>query len=490
MVASARAGRAGAVVQHEPAGRDARPQRGHRRRVGVGADPQQRDLLGLDTGGVGHEAHLVVEQPVAGERLPDRVEVRVGGTVDPERVDQPDPPVGELVRGEPAPHQDRRAARADADVDEIARHARVTRRVELRLEVVEPGPPAGGEHAGQRGRVGVRVDADLGAALEPFDDLRQHRVRVAQDRRVRAALGQVGDAGAVVDLQLVGERGLEQVEVAAHAASDHPLVVRGDALLEDRAVDADRLGQPRDLVLAGRALEVVEEPVELGLRIEQPPLCDDREPEVGRQHHQPEVLVVTRDEVVDRGHHAVAGAALLLGVVHGDVHAAAAEAGPAREHALLRVGLAELLRDRLRRVVEVTPPVGPTDVVQEAERERRARLARGPPQRLELVEDRVPVVIAVDQRGVERPDRVEHLEAQRAVEHVAAAELGPQLLGVEGRHRVDHVQLGVVGEVAQHQGGVLAAQCADLDDPAGSGRPDRRGDDGLPEGKHGGLAVG
>ena len=54
--------------------------------------------------------------------------------------------------------------------------------------------------------------------------------------------------------------------------SMHALEVGGDLLFEDRPVDPHLLAQRRHLVLAGGALEVVEERLELGLGVQQSPL--------------------------------------------------------------------------------------------------------------------------------------------------------------------------------------------------------------------------
>ena len=184
-------------------------------------------------------------------------------------------------------------------------------------------------------------------------------------------------------------------------------------------------------------------------------LDDDREPEVDRQHDAPQRPVVLGDEVVERGHHAVARAALVDGVVHRRVQAAAAAAAacvPGRMPAL-RVRLAELLRDPLGRVVEVAPAVRPADVVQDQDRAAaRPAAARRRASILQLVVDRVPVVVAVDR--ARRPSAArcgQHVVADVAVEDVAARERALVLGGIELGHRVDDVQLGLGPEALEHQ---------------------------------------
>ena len=70
------------------------------------------------------------------------------------------------------------------------------------------------------------------------------------------------------------------------------------------------------------------------------------------------------------------------------------------------------------------------------------------------------------------------------MEDVAAGELLLVLGGVELRHRVDDVQLGVGAEPLEHEAGRLAAQRADLDDPLDPGGLEHRCDGEIPERKH------
>ena len=178
-------------------------------------------------------------------------------------------------------------------------------------------------------------------------------------------------------------------------------------MLEHGRVDADLLGQLQQALLAGLALELVEEPAQLGVVVEEAFLGDDRQPEVDRDDEQAHRRVVLGDEVVERGHHAVAGPTLGLGVVERDVHAAARQQLLAiGSHAPPCVGLAELGGDLGRVVVQVAAAVRPADVVQDQQRESaRSSRRRGVAEQPELVVDRVPVVVAVDERDVERTRR-------------------------------------------------------------------------------------
>ena len=161
-----------------------------------------------------------------------------------------------------------------------------------------------------------------------------------------------------------------------------------------------------------------------------------------RKDHDPPRRLVSGDEVLERGEHAVSLTALADGIGEAGIQAAVrAQSGIARRQPLARIRLAELLGDAVRRVVEVAAAVGPADVVEDEDRHWRAGLAGGGREHLELVVDRVPVVVAVDQRRVHRRQLREHVVGDVAVEVVAAGEAALVVGGVELRHRVDHVDL-------------------------------------------------
>ena len=140
--------------------------------------------------------------------------------------------------------------------------------------------------------------------------------------------------------------------------------------------------------------------------------------------------------------------------------------GFAHHHPAPAGGLAVLLRDRVGEVVHVAVRVREVDVVHEGQREGLAVLGRDARDRLQLVVDRVPVVVAVDQHGVGAADLGQHLEAESAVEHEALAELALQSFEVEVvlRRGVDGVHgRAAVLRRAQRKLGDRAAVHADLD---------------------------
>ena len=192
------------------------------------------------------------------------------------------------------------------------------------------------------------------------------------------------------------------------------------------------------------------------------------------------------DEVLEGGHHAVAGPALLLGVAHGRVEALAGmqllhprvDPGPG-------VGLAELGGDPLGGVVEVAPAVGPQHVVEDEHRQIGAVTAGALGEQPQLVVDRVPVVVAVDQGGVDGPQGGEHVEAERP--GGSGSGRGTPARAPRGRTagRVDDVQLGVGAEVVEHPNGGLAPQRADLDDAPCAGGVQHWCDGDIPQREHG-----
>ena len=102
----------------------------------------------------------------------------------------------------------------------------------------------------------------------------------------------------------------------------------------------------------------------------------------------------------------------------------------------------------------------------------------------QLVVDRVPVVVAVDDRCVHRRQARQHVEAQGAVEYVTLRPLSLVHGRVELRRRVDHVQFHVVVEIPEHQIGVLATERADLDDTFCSDAAEHGENGNFPEGEH------
>jgi hypothetical protein len=150
--------------------------------------------------------------------------------------------------------------------------------------------------------------------------------------------------------------------------------------------------------------------------------------------------------------------------------------------------VAKFLRDRVRLVVEVAPPVGPAHVVHEGERERAAFARRQLAEELELVIDRVPVVVPVEERRVDSLDAGERVEAPALMEDEAArmcVEQGPDpRLRREGRvDRVDDEAVlgGELHEVCRR----VALVDADLDDDARPRGLEYRPYDRFPEEDHG-----
>ena len=268
---------------------------------------------------------------------------------------------------------------------------------------------------------------------------------------------------------------------AGGAALD-PLLEPPDPLLGERGlVESDPLAELDEASLALDRVESVEDAAQRRVASELLLLGDDREPEVGRQHHEPQRPVVLGDEVLDRREDPVARAALVLGVVEVGVHPAArAERRDTVLHAGLAVGLAVLVGDPARLVVQVASAVGPPHVVEHQHRERGGGVPGRLGEQLELAVDRVPVVVAVDEHDVRRFQGGQHVVADAVVEHVATGE-APLVLGrVELRKRIDDVELARRAQLVEHPHRRVPPEGTDLDDPSGAYRVDDRGDDVLP----------
>ncbi len=185
----------------------------------------------------------------------------------------------------------------------------------------------------------------------------------------------------------------------------------------------------------------------------------DRKTEEDRDDDHPHRTAVLGKEVFERGHDAVARAAFDLRIAHHRVEAAGVEQLlRSGLHACAPVGLSELVRDLIGLVVQVAAAVRPSDVVHDQDRKDRAGRSGDLGEHLELVVDRVPVVVAVDQRDVHRRQLGQHTQAQVAVEEEAPGELLLGLGSVEGRRWIDGVELGVGSEEVEREGRGLAAR--------------------------------
>ena len=280
------------------------------------------------------------------------------------------------------------------------------------------------------------------------------------------AAGEVLQPHLVLEVVLVEEGTLEQIEVSVGGASDAVLAPLQGGVVEADGPQSGRLGDLEQRPKPFLPLEAVEHRRQLRAAGQALVVHGDGQPEVHREHDQPDGSGMLSDEVVDGGHHPVAGSALLDRVAHGGVHAPALlQALEPGSHAAPLPRLAELLRHLLRVVVEVAATVGPADVVHEQHGQRLGGLPCHRREHLELVVHGEPVVVAVDERSVHRREGGEHVVAEVAVEVVAPGEGALVLAGIEPGHRIDHVQLGVGAEQLEDQRGGLAALRADLHHP-------------------------
>ena len=226
-------------------------------------------------------------------------------------------------------------------------------------------------------------------------------------------------------------------------------------------------------------------PGQLGLALQPLLLGHDGQPEVDGEHHEAQRLVVLRDEVLERGHDAVAGPALVDGVVQAGVEPAARASSlrpgacpAARRAGGTRRGSARA-RSRGRAARRASTRRGGSAPAAARPRRRGTSASM-----LELVVDGVPVVVAVDEGGVHRVQRLDDVEAEVPVEDVltveAALVLGRDRTGAPGRSRAVRPR----GRAASASLGRLARQRADLGDLGRAGGLEHRRDRYLPEWKH------
>ena len=133
-------------------------------------------------GRAGQEPHPVVEEVEAGEAVADEVEIgaeagdprlgqldagggRGGGA---EAVDDPDLPIGDLVRIEVRAHEDGAATAPGAALDQVALDALDPHRVQARLEVFEAPPPHRGVRQERRRVIVVGTRGARPLPFEPF----------------------------------------------------------------------------------------------------------------------------------------------------------------------------------------------------------------------------------------------------------------------------------------------------------------------------------
>jgi hypothetical protein len=145
--------------------------------------------------------------------------------------------------------------------------------------------------------------------------------------------------------------------------------------------------------------------------------------------------------------------------------------------------VAELVRNRRRVVVEVPAAVRPADVVAEY----YGCLPGGFPRALlkqdELVEYRVPVVVAVDESHVNRRQIREHIEGKIGMHPDVIR--GDQCSDFETRRRVDDMQNRPVVSTELGEGRRVLSGCgSDFDDDAWLNSREDRTNNAIPKAVH------
>ena len=197
-----------------------------------------------------------------------------------------------------------------------------------------------------------------------------------------------------------------------------------------------------------------------------------------------ELAIGLREEVLDGGADPVARPTLVEGVGELRVEPARlAQLVRAGDHAAAGIRLAIGGGDLVGLVVEVAPTVRPVDVVQERQREAAVSARAG--EQAQLVEDRVPVVVAVQQHDVGIRDPIQRHQAALLVVDERHAVVATQLADVQLRPRVDRVHdravLDGVGQQPARRGSLADPH---LDDRARPRCFEQRPDRELPVADH------
>ena len=165
-----------------------------------------------------------------------------------------------------------------------------------------------------------------------------------------------------------------------------------------------------------------------------------------------------------------------------------AELSLSRHDSPPRVWLPVGLGNRGGVVVGVAASVRPAGLVHQDDGRIAPVLERATLERAQLVEDRVPVVVSVDQGQIDVRDLLEHVEAPRAVEAQVLAVLGEKPVDAQSRVGVDGVQQRPVvlcpGEQGDRDGADVGS---DLDDHPRGERIEQGIYEELQKPVHGGL---
>lgn len=213
----------------------------------------------------------------------------------------------------------------------------------------------------------------------------------------------------------------------------------------------------------------------------------DREAECRRNAHQIKRFGAVFQIVLHGGEHTVVRATLMGCVAQVRVESSIVEQlGRCGADPFAGIGLAVSFRDALRGVIQIASPIGPRHVVQHDEGQRLLPLAAARLDQLQLVKHRVPVVVAVDEHGIEPFDVRERVETDAVVKNKPLAmELLP------GRHVEAWCWVDGVDDCASAFGKLQQAACrfavlrAHLDDALRSERFEQRTNHVGPEREHG-----
>jgi hypothetical protein len=155
-----------------------------------------------------------------------------------------------------------------------------------------------------------------------------------------------------------------------------------------------------------------------------------------RSREKPQVSLCTVHEILDSGQHTITATTLVPRIEEVIVHPTRGQCGLAIHDSGTPERLTIVHWNCIWVVVHITPTVWPVDIVVQRHRPLLAVLI----EELKLVENGVPVVIAVDQDGAGIRDRGKRIEARSTMHDKRIRVISFHLLDVKRWPRVDYME--------------------------------------------------
>ena len=184
------------------------------------------------------------------------------------------------------------------------------------------------------------------------------------------------------------------------------------------------LGQHRERFPVRRGFQPIEEHAEIRMCRQPRHRHDDREPEHHLQPDEAELIAPAGQRVGNPRADAVARPPFGEGMIAVRVKAAGQEAGVIGGEAAPGHRLAVCRGHGVRIIIEIAMPIRPGDVVADRHGRRRRHGPVRAVERLDLVKDGIPIMVAVDQHEVRRQQIRQNVEAERGMDPDMAVKIG------------------------------------------------------------------